>query len=140
MKTLFRGNILTCVGFSFPAILNYALLGSALISANLDAAVSNSLDGLPTVSVRAVDAETTEPSANTRVKPGRVVLTRTDSPNNPLTVFISFDGSATYGLDYEKLSQYVDFAAGKTEVELLIAPFDDLLPEGDESVVVRVEG
>lgn len=151
MKALFRGNILRCVGFNFPATLNCVVLIACLALANsaataesasvsnLSDAGGNPFEDLPAVSIRAVDAETSEPSPNTRVKPGRLVLIRAGSPSEPLTVFVSFDGSATYGIDYEKLSQFVQFDAGKFEAELLIAPLDDLLPEGDESVIVRVE-
>ncbi|MCI0536198.1 MAG: hypothetical protein L0Z50_13310 [Verrucomicrobiales bacterium] len=150
MQPQFRENILNWAGFYFPTLFK-RLFPVVLLSLASFAATAQSPDpdgtssvgdvfaNLPAVSIRAVDPETSEPSPNTRVRPGRLILTRAGSPSDPLMVFVSFDGTALYGVDYEKVSQFVQFDAGKAEAELLIGALEDLLPEDTESVIVRVE-
>lgn len=95
---------------------------------------------LPIVSIKATTFETTEPSPNTRVKPGVFTLHRTGDTGAPLTVSLLYDGSATPGVDYEALPKSVTFAAGEADVTLLVQAFEDNLPEGLETVAAILIG
>lgn len=89
---------------------------------------------LPVVSIVATRAETSEPSITSRIAPGIFTLKRTGDPKAPLSVVLRYDGTATPGLDYDKLPITVTFDAGVAQTDLTVAPLDDVLVEGDETV------
>jgi hypothetical protein len=92
---------------------------------------------VPFVSIAASQPETTEPSPTTRIIPGKFTLKR-DPADGWLVVFLAYDGAATPGKDYEPLPRWVYFPDGASSVDLTVAPFDDELVEGDETVLARL--
>ena len=87
----------------------------------------------PTVSVSATDPTAAEPGTDT----GTFTFTRAGGNlSAPLTARYSVGGSATPGSDYTALSGTVTFAAGSSTATALVAPIDDALAEGDETVVL----
>ncbi len=95
-------------------------------------------NALPTVSLDATTPETREPSPNVRVAPGVFTVRRTGDTGSPLTVYLSYEGSATASKDYRELPQSIIIPAGAAESQLLVEPIDDDLVEGDESVAVSL--
>jgi hypothetical protein len=95
---------------------------------------------LAVVSIEATTPDTSESAPNIRVRPGVFTLKRTGNAINSLTVFLTYEGTAIPGKDYEQLGQFVSFPAGASEVELLVKSFDDELVEADESVVSTLTG
>ena len=55
--------------------------------------------------------------------------------DQPLAVFLHYGGTATPDVDYHSLATQVTFAAGQEQASVTGAPLDDLLFEGDETVV-----
>ena len=94
--------------------------------------------GLPVVSIEATVPETAEPSPTTRVRPGAFTLRRTGNAINALRVWLHYSGTATSGADYAAPPTVVEFPAGAARVEVLIAPLDDELVEGDEAVIAEI--
>lgn len=93
---------------------------------------------LPTVFLIAGDPETSEPAPNIRVRPGSVNLHRSGDARDALRVYVQYEGTATYGIDYAEAPQWVEFPAGVISVQVLIAPMEDDLVEGDEVVSVEL--
>jgi hypothetical protein len=120
----------------FWLLLCLAALSLAVVCPDVFAQANNVL---PVVSISTTFAETMEPSPNVRVRPGEFTLQRSGSTNQPLVVFVSFSGTATWGDDYEA-PRYISIPAGVREATILVAPADDLLPEGDETVIATVLG
>ncbi len=66
-------------------------------------------------------------------------LTRTGSfLEEPLTVFLHYEGAATVGVDYHALPESVTFGAGEAHANLHSIAIDDDLVEGDEDVVAVI--
>lgn len=91
--------------------------------------------GTPTVSVTAA-ADATEAG---RV-PGRFVLARSGGTASPLTVRWALGGTAGPGADYAAPIHSTTLPAGSSSVTVTVAPVDDLLVEGDETVELRLGG
>lgn len=85
---------------------------------------------VPTISLAALDATTSEPGANA----GAFQVTRTGTTNAPLTVAYSLSGSAANGADYNTLSNYVVIPAGSFNASIMLTPQDDVFVEGTETV------
>ena len=94
---------------------------------------------LPVVSLETVVAQTMEPSPLTRVQPGQFRLRRTGTTESELNVYLAVRGSAIPDLDYDRLPQFVKFEAGRSETDLFVAPIDDSLVEGTETVETALE-
>jgi hypothetical protein len=97
----------------------------------------------PLVSVVATQPETIEPSTNTRVMPGVFTLSRTGPTNKALSVMCLLDGTADRSIDYDldpapTLAFLFRIPAGKTSLPIMVAPRDDALTEGDETVVIQL--
>lgn len=107
--------------------------GNAVTSAPVRISVGGPV--LPVVSIAATVPETTEPSLTSRIRPGEFTLRRTGDASQPLRVWVNYAGTATRGADYEATPFIVEFPAGAASVEVLIAPLDDNLAEGDETVI-----
>ena len=106
--------------------------GNAVTSAPVRIQVGG---GLPVVSIEATWPETTEPSLTSRIRPGVFTLRRTGDASQSLRVWTHYGGTATSGIDYVAPPTVVEFPAGAASVEVLIAPLDDDLVEGDETVI-----
>lgn len=103
------------------------------------------LPSVPTVSVKAVQAETREPFCDPAIcdaappPPGVVRVTRAGGDlSRDLSVFISIEGTAGNGIDIAKLPEAVHFPAGSETADLFVDASYDQLFEGDEFVVVRL--
>jgi len=97
----------------------------------------------PVVSLVATQPETMEPSPNTRVRPGAFLISRTGSSDQPLTIACLLGGTAILGKDYNlnpspSLAFLWTIPAGKSSLELLAAPIDDNLVEGDETLSLEL--
>ncbi len=88
---------------------------------------------IPVVSVVPGDTTFAEPADS-----GTFVLTRTGSTANSLTVNYSLNGTANSGLDFTAATGSVTFPSGSATVSVTLAPIDDALVEGNESVVLSV--
>src|SRR5688572_6316160 len=58
--------------------------------------------------------------------------------DQPLTVFLRYEGVATPGVDYMALPAQVVFAAGSELATVSSTPIDDTLFEGDETIVAQI--
>ncbi len=91
---------------------------------------------LPLVSIRTphIPERTAEPCPVCLVAPGVIIISRTYSTTQPLTVYLEAGGTAIPGLDYATLPHSVTIPAGTNSAHLLVLPHDDLLVEGPEVV------
>jgi autotransporter-associated beta strand protein len=87
------------------------------------------------VSVTAGDASAGE----TLLDPGTFLFTRSGPTGDPVTVRFTVGGSAAGGVDYASIGTSVVIPAGQTNAAVTIAPMDDLLTEGEESVTVAID-
>lgn len=87
----------------------------------------------PLVSVMAVDPSATE-SGDT----GRFVLSRTGDLSAPLTVTVTFTGSAVNGTDYETMDTTVTFLAGAATSNQFVIPIADTVTDASETVILTV--
>ncbi|HWM94485.1 MAG TPA: prolyl oligopeptidase family serine peptidase [Thermoanaerobaculia bacterium] len=91
---------------------------------------------LPAVMVR-VDA--TDPSASEPSSTATFTVSRTGSTASPLTVRWAPGGTARIGTDYSLAAPWsVTLPAGAASSTLTLRPVNDLLVEGDETVVVKL--
>lgn len=88
---------------------------------------------LPTVTIAASD-----PAADEAGDPGQFVVTRTGDTSAPLRVVLNITGSADPGLDYEAIATEVTIPAGQASAVFSVAPIQDTIAEGEETVVVAL--
>jgi K319L-like, PKD domain/PKD domain len=88
---------------------------------------------VPVVTVAAVDPD----AAEAYFEPGLIRLTRSDG-SRAVTVSFAIGGTATNGGDFQQFGTTAFLDAGQTTVDLPIAPTDDMLVEGPESVSVTL--
>ena len=93
---------------------------------------------LPTITVAATDANAGETVAGTTPNPGVFTLTRSESNVNSLTVNYTITGTATNGTDYLQLTGTATFAAGSSTTTITVTPTDDLIFEGNETVILTL--
>src|SRR4051794_25046266 len=75
----------------------------------------------------------TDPLASEAGDTGTFTLFRAGPTNAILNVFCAIGGTASNGLDYALISNFVTIPAGATSAVVTISPVDDSLVEGDES-------
>src|SRR5437588_13122359 len=80
---------------------------------------------MPVITVRATD-----PFASESGDTGAFTLFRDGPTNNALTVFCLFGGTASNGVDYATLPNWVNIPAGARAAAVTVAPIDDKLVEG----------
>ena len=90
--------------------------------------------GTPTVSVTATDNLATESGSGT----GVFLFTRSGSLASDVTVNYTVTGTATNGSDYSSLSGAVVIPAGQASAVVAFNAVDDVVVEGDESVIVTL--
>src|SRR6185503_15475657 len=92
------------------------------------------------VTIEAVDSVTSEqdPRLGIRTDPALLLVRRHGPTNIALNVFYRVSGSASNGVDYEKLSGEVNIPVGATTAEIFVEAIDDSLVEGTESVILNV--
>src|SRR5262249_33897096 len=86
----------------------------------------------PSVTITATDATASEPGANT----GAFRISRSGNTSQPLTVNFTVGGTASNGVDYVTITRPVTLPAGAWLVALIVTPIDDLVLEGNETVVL----
>lgn len=94
----------------------------------------------PVVTVEATDDVAREHPADAAIPPDPAIFTvrRTGPTEHALTVHYRLDGKALNGIDYDLLPRTVTIPEGATSADILVKPIDDLLVEGDESVVITL--
>ena len=104
-----------------------------------DTATVTIADDPPLVSVTATDASAAEAGSD----PGVFTFTRTGGDTGAaLTLLVSRSGTAANGGDYTALGGstfLVAIPAGQASATVTIAPVDDALVEGDETVVLTLQ-
>jgi hypothetical protein len=93
----------------------------------------------PIVTIEATDAHASEASVLTVIDPGVFTVYRAGNTSATLYVRYRIDGTASNGLDYLSISNIVVIPAGATSAHIVINPLYDNLPEGTETVVLRLE-
>lgn len=95
---------------------------------------------LPVVTIVASDAVATEQDPRLDQLPDTATFTvmRRGGTNNPLTVLYRLSGTASNGVDYQRLSGRVTIAAGSLAARILVDPIDDDLIEGTETVIAQL--
>lgn len=63
-----------------------------------------------------------------------------ETPGGAIEVFFTVTGSATAGSDYAALPASITIPTGAAYVDLAVAPFPDTFEEGDETVIVTLDG
>lgn len=99
------------------------------------------LQSHPVVTIAASDPTATEQSLLVGAAPDTAtfLVHRTGGDlNNPLTVLYQIGGTASNGVDYNKLSGEVTIPAHSETAEIVINPIDDDLVEGTETVVLEL--
>ena len=103
-------------------------------------------DALPLVTIRAADASAAEIGGASAgaVDTARFIITRTGDRALPLTVNFRIRGSATHGVDYERIVPQgqptrITIPAGRKQVAITIRPINDNLFEGDETVRIILQ-
>ncbi|MDR3108189.1 MAG: cadherin-like domain-containing protein, partial [Planctomycetaceae bacterium] len=64
---------------------------------------------------------------------------RRDNTANPLTVYLTFGGTALMGEDYLSIPTSVTFAHGQEYIDIPIIAIDDTLLEEDETIIVTIQ-
>lgn len=88
---------------------------------------------LPVVTVRATDPFVSE-SGDT----GTFTLFRDGPTNQTLNVYCVYGGTASNGVDYTTLPNFVNIPAGDRTASLTVKPIDDTLVEGTETAELRL--
>ena len=90
---------------------------------------------LPTVSIAVNDGSASEvPSTDA----GRMTITRTGATTADLTVFYAVSGTATNGVDYQRLRGRAVIRAGSSTAKIQVRPIDDTTVEPDETVILTL--
>jgi hypothetical protein len=89
---------------------------------------------LPVVRIMATDAVAREGTTNTAT----FRIRRTGPTNAALTVFYAIGGTASNGVDYVTLPNWLTIPAGRHSARIVITPIDDKLPERIETVLLRL--
>ncbi len=90
--------------------------------------------GNPVVTITATDPTAAEPGTDT----GTFTISRTGNPAKALVVNLTTSGTATNGVDYNLTPTSVTIPANSVSTTLTISPIDDLIWEGDETVVMTI--
>ncbi|MHA3773558.1 S8 family serine peptidase [Verrucomicrobiota bacterium sgz303538] len=92
-----------------------------------------------TVSISAPDAVAAETSVDEPAETGTIAFTF-DAPVLVNTdVFFKLSGTAFKVADYKSIPDKVTIPAGQRSATITIEPVDDIIPEGSETVIVRLE-
>ncbi|MFN9622281.1 MAG: choice-of-anchor L domain-containing protein, partial [Cyanobacteriota bacterium] len=88
------------------------------------------------VTVSASDPSAVEDTSSSS-RSGEFIISRTGSTTNPLTVSFSLSGSAS-AADYAGIPTVITIPAGESSAIVTIAPIDDALLEGNETVILSL--
>lgn len=117
-------------------ILTVASGSGYLVGTPSTATVSLADDDRSTVTITATDPLATETTGNV----GTFSITRTAPTTGSLTVSLSRSGTAINATDYASIPTSVTFTAGQSEILITVTPVDDLITEGDETVLLQITG
>jgi len=93
----------------------------------------------PVVNIRATDPVATEPDPTAdRLDTATFAVYRRGPTNDPLRVFYRIGGTAENGTDYREIPHGVLIPAGDRRAQVIIAPIDDNLVEGTETVILSL--
>jgi Calx-beta domain/Domain of unknown function (DUF4114)/RTX calcium-binding nonapeptide repeat (4 copies) len=95
-------------------------------------------DDLPSISLNVTDDKAAETKIGEAINPGQITLKRTGVTTDALTVSYTIDGSASNGIDYQKLESSITFTAGSDTAIIDIKPIDDQFFEGTETVKLKL--
>lgn len=109
------------------------LLGSLWLGPALASAQPNTNWPPPVISVTAPDAQAAEPADR-----GVFRVYRDGPTNHALQVLCLWQGTATNGVDYQRLTNVIPFRAGVRVAEIPVVPIDDTLVERPETVILRL--
>ncbi|MCX6855302.1 MAG: cadherin-like beta sandwich domain-containing protein [Verrucomicrobia bacterium] len=112
---------------------NAAYLRDA-VTANQSVTSTLNDDDMPTVSIVATDAAASE-TGNDR---GVFTITRTGGTAAALIVDYGVNGRAVLGTDYRRLDGRATIPVGQNSITVEIVPFDDVLDEGTQDVVLQL--
>src|SRR5262249_15605327 len=70
--------------------------------------------------------------------PATFTVTRTGATTAELTVNFTVGGTATNGADYTAIPVSVTIPAGQASATVTVSPIDDLLAEGNETVILTL--
>jgi len=121
-------------------VMTLATDPSYAVSPTAGTATVTILDNDPTVSVTASAAQAAEAPPGQKPKPGalKIVRSGTDETRS-VTVQCDYSwGTATAGVDYAALPEFVTIPAGVTSVTLPVTILDDDLAEPAETIVLRL--
>lgn len=119
---------------SETVILTVSASAGYTVGTPASATVTIADDDRSTVSIVANDKDASETAGN----PGQFTVTRTAPTTSSLTVTLSLSGTATSGSDYTAISTSLIFNANEASKTINVAPVDDLVTEGDETVIVQI--
>ncbi len=91
------------------------------------------------VSVSVVVEDGSASESQSPVNAGRFRVSRTGALDAPLTVALSWAGTATNGVDYASMPGSVTIPAGSDRVKLVVTPFADSRVEPNEKVTLAVQ-
>ncbi|HXI50626.1 MAG TPA: Calx-beta domain-containing protein [Candidatus Saccharimonadales bacterium] len=112
--------------------------GSRATSAPVSIAVGMS-DPFPIVTVTVRDAWAVEPAGISDPNTATFRIRRYGPTNDALVVAYSLRGTAENRIDYDRLPGLATIPAGRRSVLVTVNPLADNLPEGEETVVLRLE-
>jgi Calx-beta domain/Bacterial pre-peptidase C-terminal domain len=92
-------------------------------------------DQAPTLPTVSITTSTNGAEPNTH---GSFIITRTGSSSQAVTMRYAVTGTATNGTDYQTLGQSVVIPADQTSITIPVTVLDDLLVEGDETVILTL--
>jgi len=107
--------------------------GDSARSRPIEIAVREPSD-LPVVRIMATDAVAREGTTNTAM----FRIRRSGPTNSALTVFYTIRGTASNGVDYVAIPNWLTIPAGRRGARIVITPIDDRLPERIETVLLRL--
>jgi len=102
---------------------------------NATVTIADDITVLAGVNIYATDPDATEQSPLVDAAPDTATFTvqRSDT-NESIVVYYEISGTASNGVDYEKLSGQVTIPAGGWSADIVVTPIDDNLVEGTETV------
>ncbi|HEV2695282.1 MAG TPA: Calx-beta domain-containing protein, partial [Verrucomicrobiae bacterium] len=92
-------------------------------------------DNDQSVWIDASDFTAAEPGLDT----GEFTFSRFGTTNTPVTIFYTIGGTASNGVDYISITNFVIIPAGSITKTLSIIPIDDTLVEGPETVTLTLQ-
>jgi hypothetical protein len=95
------------------------------------------------VNIYATDPDASEihsaPNIDPPSNPAIFTVRRSGEANEDIVVFYEISGTASNGVDYQRLPGYVSLPRGVSSAQIIVQPIDDNLAEGIETVVLTLQ-